>query len=419
MEYHALLRRGTKPKTTLSARLSVWMLAITLSADVCASTFETQSCQFSELTPMLVAALSDGGVTEAPLDGVSLLVVVDGQVAYREAFGNQTLEMVLPVASVSKWFSGATVLAAVDAGEITLDDPLSQYLPAMNVPLKAGINFRQAFAHTAGLSDNNDIVSSGSLSLQQAAALLAELPNEFVPAGSEFYYGNASMHIAGAALERATGIDWDTLFRTRISDPLLLEATGFTEFGGSVNPMIGGGLASTLDDVGRFVAMIQNGGVSREGIPVLSEEAVALMLQNQSASPPIRSSPLGISDYGIGVWREEVDGIDNRARIVSSPGAFGTYPWIDFERGYFAVLMTNDRYPNISPLAASLRSAIEGRLDGDVTGDQQFDAQDTQVMLAISGPDRPNVIPRRDLDCDLDADLHDFAAYQVGRTRAR
>ncbi len=80
----------------------------------------------------------------------------------------------------------------------------------------------------------------------------------------------------------------------------------------------------------------------------------------QSGAVPIVRSPIdGLSDYGIGVWRERVHADTGAALFVSSPGAFGTYPWIDFERDYAAVFMTDDALEDIEPLVDEIIRILE------------------------------------------------------------
>ena len=56
------------------------------------------------------------------LPGVSLLVVHHGELVQQEAWGEYTLDKVVPVASGSKWLTAATVMTLVDEGLIDLDE---------------------------------------------------------------------------------------------------------------------------------------------------------------------------------------------------------------------------------------------------------------------------------------------------------
>ncbi|MTD17201.1 serine hydrolase [Nakamurella sp. YIM 132087] len=56
------------------------------------------------------------------------------------------------IASVAKAFSGATALALVDAGELSLDDTIGDVLPAMPKAW-AAVTLRQLMNHTSGVPD--------------------------------------------------------------------------------------------------------------------------------------------------------------------------------------------------------------------------------------------------------------------------
>ncbi|MFK7960143.1 MAG: serine hydrolase domain-containing protein [Phycisphaerales bacterium] len=374
---------------------------------------------FDDVTALLEAALQPGGPVETPLTGAALLVERDGVILYRGAVGEQSTDDVIPLASATKWFSGAVIASTLDRGEMQLDAPLSTWLTSWDVPGKANITLRQAFSHTAGLPSNWPVLFEGGMTLQEVADAAASLPLNYAP-GTMFGYGGVSMQAAAASAELAAGSDWESLFQSRIAGPLGMLDSGYTEFGAPENPQVGGGATSTLDDYGSLLRCMVRGGRAEDGSIVLTPEAVAAMLSDQSGSPEVFFSPYpGLSDYGIGVWREQESPVDGRPVLVSSAGARGTVPWIDFERGFFAVLMVDDSLQNVTPLANALRDLLDELVDpicpadrngnrwvgigdllsvlaswdasvepwrqGDATGDGFVDLDDLLVVLAAWG----------------------------------
>ena len=61
--------------------------------------------------------------------GAALVLIKDDKVIYRKSFGNHTADKVVPVASASKWLSGALIMTLVDEGKLSLDDPAAKYVP--------------------------------------------------------------------------------------------------------------------------------------------------------------------------------------------------------------------------------------------------------------------------------------------------
>src|SRR6516165_8575228 len=62
------------------------------------------------------------------VSGLGFMVARDGQVIYAQAFGNQQVDTVLPIASSSKMPSAAVIMSLVDGGLLDLDKPVGTYL---------------------------------------------------------------------------------------------------------------------------------------------------------------------------------------------------------------------------------------------------------------------------------------------------
>ncbi len=93
----------------------------------------------------------------------SILVAVEGNVIYRNAFGEANSEShrqftpTTPsnLASVSKQFTAMTVMMLAEQGKINYDDPVSKYIP---IPANCvdGITIRHLLTHTSGIPDVGD-----------------------------------------------------------------------------------------------------------------------------------------------------------------------------------------------------------------------------------------------------------------------
>jgi len=98
------------------------------------------------------------------------------------------------------------------------------------------------------------------------------------------------------------------------------------------------GARSSPDDYGRFLEMLLGGGVCR-GTRILEQASVEEMRKDQTFGVPIVTTPaVGDTRYGLGTWRDVVDGAGQPVR-VSSPGAFGFAPWLELDLGYHGVFM--------------------------------------------------------------------------------
>jgi CubicO group peptidase (beta-lactamase class C family) len=243
------------------------------------------------------------------------------------------------IASCSKWLSAALVMTFVDEGKLDLSDTVGKYLPVLSLHGKGGITVRQCLSHLTGIKEPplkeslKEMRNIGSM--DEAIAAIAEMPMEGAP-GTVFHYSNAGLQIAGAILEKISGQRFETLFAERIAGPLGLKDT---DFGKGRVALPAGGASSTPEDYMKFLVMILDKGVYR-GVRVLSEKSVAEMQVDRIGSGArIGYTPAETADvgYGYGEW---VMGGDAGGHFVSSPGLFGSFPWVDNERGYCAFLMT-------------------------------------------------------------------------------
>jgi CubicO group peptidase (beta-lactamase class C family) len=280
--------------------------------------------------------------------GLEVLIVHDGRQIYWKQFGGWTKDQRVPIASASKWYSGAVIMSLVDSRVLSLDDRASTYLPYLT-GAKAGITIRQLMSHTAGFSGEFPLahrcLGDAADTLDGCARALAHIPLQAAP-GTAFIYAGADMQIAGRVAEVASGKDWQTLFDERVARPLGLTATDYNYRGPTRNPRISGGGRSTVSDYMKFLTMLQQRGVY-EGRRILSAEAVDVMLRDQTGGVPIletpfrrmaRADPHAVENrYGIGCWLEDLD-LSGRPAFNSSPGLLGFTPVLDTRHGLQAVV---------------------------------------------------------------------------------
>ena len=87
--------------------------------------------------------------------------------------------------------------------------------------------------------------------------------------------------------------------------------------------------------------MILNKGIYN-GKQVLKKESVAAMQRNYAAGKKVIYSPVeaGNWGYGFGEWVTEANNPSAWSASVTSPGLFGSFPWVNNEKKYSAVLFT-------------------------------------------------------------------------------
>ena len=158
----------------------------------------------------------------------------DGAAAHLAAYGRPDVDggaaadRVVRWASVTKMVTAVLVMQEVDSGRMTLDAPISLYLPEWDANSDATI--RQLLSHRSGLANPEalpDTDGDGIMDVYQGGGLDGPAVCGAEPAGlagSPFNYNNCDYIVLGMALEAVTGLPWGELVRTRIREPLGLVA---------------------------------------------------------------------------------------------------------------------------------------------------------------------------------------------------
>jgi D-alanyl-D-alanine carboxypeptidase len=172
----------------------------------------------------------------------SVAVVKNGRLAYANAYGAANLEPRSPatrdmryaIGSISKQFTAAAILLLQQEGKLSLDDPVSRFIPGLTRGNE--VTIRQLLSHTSGYQDfwPQDYVMPMMLKAttpQNIADRWAKQPLDFDP-GTRWQYSNTNYTLAGMVVEKAAGMPFFQFVRTRILEPVGL--TSASDF--DVNP---------------------------------------------------------------------------------------------------------------------------------------------------------------------------------------
>ena len=271
---------------------------------------------------------------------------------YKKEMGGFNSKTQAPIASCSKWLTAALVMQFVDEGKLSLDDKVVKYMPEFDKYFKGYITIRQCLSHMTGIKDEEGMLKK--LLKRRKLESLEEEVNGFASqsiranAGTDFWYGNIGLNIAGRVLEVISRKKFEILIRTKLFSPLGMTKTTFAEVnGGPVNPS--GGAKSTADDYMKFLVMLLNKG-KYNGVQILSESAVNEMMKVQNTKEQIKYAPKSAEGYryASGSWVIEESPLPTSpeggrvASTLASPGLFGTWPMVDFCRGYAYIVFVKN-----------------------------------------------------------------------------
>jgi CubicO group peptidase (beta-lactamase class C family) len=254
------------------------------------------------------------------------------------------------IASCSKWLTAALAMTFVDENKLRLNDTVGKYLPIMTKYGKGNIRIWQCLNHTTGIKSGGLKETFDAFknikTMNDAMEQIAMSPMEGEP-GKTFRYGNTGLQIIAGILEKISSKDFETIFRERIAEPLNMKNT---DFGKKEVPLAAGGAYSTPEDYLNFLTMILKEG-EYNGKRILSKAAVNEMQKNRVGKDVvIMSTPAeaGTWGYGFGEWvmdnklaiaaKKDAMPESPRSNAVTSPGLFGSFPWVENEKKYCAFL---------------------------------------------------------------------------------
>ncbi len=308
----------------------------------------------------------------------------DAEIFTFQGGGDVGPETQLRLGSATKWLSSAVVLRLVEAGLIELDDRIGDTLPIFDLYGKGDVTIRQCFAMTSGLYETAvDFETAPLLTLAEAADLVAVHTPIVFPPGTQLAYEGDGMQVVGRIAEVVTGKDWRTLAEEELAQPLGLASLDYLLF--PVNPGVPGGARASAADYQKFLRMVMRRGRAEDGSQYLAPERVQEWFGNQTLGLPEYDSPWPAypypygerPDYGHGSWVLAQNPATGKVEEVTSPGVFGTFPWVDASRGLRGVVAMDapggfhaTRITDLRILDA-LRAAIDALIfaDGFESGD--------------------------------------------------
>jgi D-alanyl-D-alanine carboxypeptidase len=136
------------------------------------------------------------------------------------------------IGSVSKFLTSLVVLRLVERNQLSLDRPISNWLPFLEKSENGQVTLRQLMSNTSGIPNGvmasykeNPDFTSREISALEASKLWGTGKLEFQP-GTDFDYSLTNWVIVRAIIESATGKPFESTMRDELIAPLNLHFTG-------------------------------------------------------------------------------------------------------------------------------------------------------------------------------------------------
>jgi len=338
------------------------------------------SASLGVLDSIVQEAIHDGQIP-----GAVVLIGHDGQVIYRKAFGERSLEprrepmtvdTIFDLASLTKVVATTTaVMQLVQRGQVRVNEPVVKYIPEFAENGKEEITVRELLTHYSGLPEDLDLVQPWQG--RETALHMAYAEKPISAPGSRFLYSDVNFIVLGALVERVSGMSLDAYCQKNVFSPLLMAHTRFlppaswlpkiapTQYDEHEKMLRGvvhdptarrmGGVAghagvfSTADDLAKFAQAVLDGST------VLSAMMIEKMTTPQQ--PPTAQVLRGFG------WDIDSPFSSNRGDLLpvgsfGHTGFTGTSLWIDPTTRTFIIVLSNAVHPRGKGSAVALRSKV-------------------------------------------------------------
>jgi len=202
----------------------------------------TRSARETEMQSILDNRTEQMGLGQAR----AIVITKDGHVWHGISGGMKTFDQPSLIGSLTKTFTTTLIMQLVQEGLLSLDDPVGD----MGMGFKHGqITIRQLLTHTSGLSKyktNNGYVAKGTTPMD-VLKYTSKQPLRSPP-GAYVDYSTSGFSLLGLILEQKTGMTFEELLRTRITDALGYNISTFRGDYGSIG-FSTGGIIMTMDDL--------------------------------------------------------------------------------------------------------------------------------------------------------------------------
>ncbi|WP_207431430.1 serine hydrolase domain-containing protein [Sabulibacter ruber] len=314
------------------------------------STFSRSEEEVQDPAPIETLAdfLANEVLAEGKIPGITLAIAQHGELVFARGYGQADVELEVPVDletvyranAITQQFTAALILRLVEAGKLSLDDPITQYLPEFPTQ-DHQVTLRHLLSHTSGIGKDLTIGQSSvdQAGLQQEFPLeriverFKTLPFRFSP-GEQSEPNSMGYYLLGIIIGRVTGIPYAYYLEQELLQPLGLSHTryeydqriipdrakGYTFSGNQLLNApyasaqaegAAGALCSTAEDLVRWTYLLHSGQVVSQ----------ASLQQMMAPTVLITGDTVG---YGYGIYLDELARHPKVYQEGSSAG-FGAY----------------------------------------------------------------------------------------------
>ncbi len=218
-------------------------LALAVTASAFAQNAETASPACAQrLAPAQVEEKIRGYMDECKTVGMAVVMVKGDKVVYQKAFGYRDKDTREPldindifrIASISKSFSGISILQLVEAGKMSLEDDVNDILGMKirnprypDIP----VTVKMLLSHTSSMTDGGGLDMYRDLTYVDESKTDIKTIREKAwlpyPPGKGYKYCNRGLNIIGLIIEKVSGERFDEYVLNHILKPIGVDNAGY------------------------------------------------------------------------------------------------------------------------------------------------------------------------------------------------
>ena len=191
-------------------------------------------------------SLAGSGIAENRVVGAVAAVVRGNDTLLLKGYGKADVEWNVPmpsdavfeIGSITKQFTAAAILQLRDSGKLSLDDPITKWLPDFDTRGNT-VTLRRLLDHTSGIKGITEMPEFGLLVTNprfprdSAYALIKKYPFEFTTGDAQIY-NNSAFWLLGLVVEKASGMTYEDYVEKRIFQPLGMNRSMYCNSGENV-----------------------------------------------------------------------------------------------------------------------------------------------------------------------------------------